>query len=249
MLVDESKPLITEFPTSRLPDFLTVPSYAKKVNHCYLSMAGSSSVCARADEKRALYSQRIRNIPLDDPGTSKRTEQTTQVYGLQSVMALTVHHKTSLGTGEVIGVMEFPLSARCGNKTAMWFQLSCKGTTQGMKSNDYCGELLLKFEFSKAQCRPTALIHTAQGNCLEAKNDCDCQYGSAVAISANECCQVPPSPFFSSSSPNIAQSCPEEPRSCIRVVVGISLEHAFAPRCMNLKRAESLIIKKNRKAL
>lgn len=47
------------------------------------------------------------------------------------------------------------------------------------------------------------------GNCLEAKNDCDCQYGSAVAISANECCQVPPSPFFSSSSPNIAQSCPE----------------------------------------
>ncbi|KHN72781.1 hypothetical protein Tcan_06068 [Toxocara canis] len=92
------------------------------------------------------------NLSLNGPGSWKSKVQTDirrttgdcvwdqrcefVVYGLDSIITITVYHKTVLGTSESIGVLEFPLRAQYERQAPMWFRLRKKNKTAGSTALD-----------------------------------------------------------------------------------------------------------------
>ncbi|VDK72653.1 unnamed protein product [Litomosoides sigmodontis] len=68
---------------------------------------------------------------------------------LDSLLTVTVNHRTLLGTSDCIGAIELPLRSLVDVRMPTWYRLCKKGkydsNGQGMK---YRGEICLKFEFS-----------------------------------------------------------------------------------------------------
>ncbi|VDM40629.1 unnamed protein product [Toxocara canis] len=123
------------------------------------------------------------NLSLNGPGSWKSKVQTDirrttgdcvwdqrcefVVYGLDSIITITVYHKTVLGTSESIGVLEFPLRAQYERQAPMWFRLRKKNKTAGDSSQQkYRGELLLKFEFSNKLSTSMTSLNTIHGKCF-----------------------------------------------------------------------------------
>uniref|UniRef100_A0A914ZVW4 FIP-RBD domain-containing protein n=1 Tax=Parascaris univalens TaxID=6257 RepID=A0A914ZVW4_PARUN len=87
------------------------------------------------------------------------------VYGLDSVMAITVYHKTMLGNSEAIGALEFPLKAQYGKRAPVWLRLHKKGKiVDGSSQQKYRGELQLKFEFSNKLSTSMTSLNTVHGS-------------------------------------------------------------------------------------
>lgn len=68
---------------------------------------------------------------------------------MDSILTITVNHRTVLGTSDCIGAIELPLRSLIHVRMPTWYRLRKKGKydsdEQQMK---YRGEICLKFEFS-----------------------------------------------------------------------------------------------------
>ncbi|KHN77261.1 hypothetical protein Tcan_06656 [Toxocara canis] len=92
------------------------------------------------------------------------------VYELDSVMVLTVYHKTALGTGRLIGTLDFSLRSQYGKHGARWFRLTNKNANA--VSSSCCGELLLKLVFAKGHLTSaysTSVVHASMELASEQK--------------------------------------------------------------------------------
>lgn len=71
---------------------------------------------------------------------------------MDSVLTVTVNHRTVLGTADCIGAIELPLRPLTQVRMPMWYRLCKKGKYGEEGQQKYRGEICLKFEFANKVC-------------------------------------------------------------------------------------------------
>ncbi|OZC07508.1 hypothetical protein X798_05502, partial [Onchocerca flexuosa] len=75
---------------------------------------------------------------------------------MDSVLTISVNHRTVLGTTDCIGAIELPLNSLIPKRMPTWYRLCKKGKyDENEQQTKYRGEICLKFEFSNKVCSTT----------------------------------------------------------------------------------------------
>ncbi|VDD97717.1 unnamed protein product [Enterobius vermicularis] len=84
------------------------------------------------------------------------------VNSLDSVLTVTVYHRTIIGKTESVGVVQMPLRPQFGKRESLWFLLRKKSTLSS-NADKYRGEIQLKFEFSNKFSTSSLTLNSVHG--------------------------------------------------------------------------------------
>lgn len=119
------------------------------------------------------------NLSLDD-GTSWKSKVQTDIKktttgscdwnqrcefninGLDSILTVTVCHRSIMGKTESIGAVQLPLRSQVDKQGLLWFLLRKKSSLSS-NSDKYRGEVQLKFEFSNKFSTSSLTLNTVHG--------------------------------------------------------------------------------------